>query len=127
VVDISLTDELDRSRAREQALAGYHLCMFILNVHIHVLPEHLEAFKQATIVNASNSVKEPGVVRFDFMQAVDDPTVFGLYEVYRDREAVAAHKETAHYKAWADKVEGWFAEPRTRVFYESVFPENQDW
>ena len=101
--------------------------MFILNVHIHVLPEHLEAFKQATIINASNSVKEPGVVRFDFMQAVDDPTVFGLYEVYRDREAVAAHKETAHYKAWADKVEGWFAEPRTRVFYENIFPDDQGW
>ena len=89
--------------------------MFILNVHIHVLPEHLEAFKQATIINASNSVKEPGVVRFDFMQSVDDPTVFGLYEVYRDREAIAAHKETAHYKAWVETVENWFAEPRTRV------------
>ena len=101
--------------------------MFILNVHIHVLPEHLEAFKQATILNATNSVKEPGVVRFDFMQSVDDPTVFGLYEVYRDREAIAAHKETAHYKAWVEKVENWFAEPRTRVFYESIFPENQGW
>jgi (4S)-4-hydroxy-5-phosphonooxypentane-2,3-dione isomerase len=101
--------------------------MFILNVHIHVLPEHLEAFKQATIINASNSVKEPGVVRFDFMQSVDDPTVFGLYEVYRDRAAVAAHKETAHYKAWADKVEGWLSEPRTRVFYENIFPDNQGW
>jgi (4S)-4-hydroxy-5-phosphonooxypentane-2,3-dione isomerase len=101
--------------------------MFILNVHIHVLPEHLEAFKQATIVNASNSVREPGVVRFDFMQSVDDPTVFGLYEVYRDRDAVAAHKETAHYKEWVDKVEGWLSEPRTRVFYENIFPDNQSW
>ena len=101
--------------------------MFILNVHIRVLPEHLEAFKQATIINASNSVKEPGVVRFDFMQAIDDPTVFGLYEVYRDRDAIAAHKETAHYKVWADKVEGWLSEPRTRVFYESIFPDNQGW
>jgi len=101
--------------------------MFILNVHIHVLPEHLEAFKQATILNATNSVKEPGVVRFDFMQSVDDPTVFGLYEVYRDREAIAAHKETAHYKAWVETVENWFAEPRTRVFYESIFPDNQGW
>jgi len=101
--------------------------MFILNVHIHVLPEHLEAFKQATILNATNSVKEPGVVRFDFMQSVDDPTVFGLYEVYRDREAIAAHKETAHYKAWVEKVENWFAEPRTRVFYESIFPDHQGW
>ena len=101
--------------------------MFILNVHIHVLPEHIEAFKQATIINASNSVKEPGIVRFDFMQSVDEPTVFGLYEVYRDRDAIAAHKETAHYKAWVDKVEGWLTEPRTRVFYQNIFPDNQSW
>jgi len=101
--------------------------MFILNVHIHVLPEHLEAFKQATIINASKSVKEPGIVRFDFMQSVDEPTVFGLYEVYRDRDAIAAHKETAHYKAWVDKVEGWLTEPRTRVFYQNIFPDNQSW
>ncbi len=101
--------------------------MFILNVHIHVLPEHLEAFKQATIVNASNSIKEPGIARFDFMQCADDPTRFALYEVYRDRDAVAAHKLTAHYHAWAEKIEPWLAEPRTRVFYESIFPGEQGW
>src|SRR5919112_6059426 len=90
--------------------------MFILHVHIHVLPEHLEAFKQATIVNATNSLQEPGVVRFDFLQVADDPTRFGLYEVYRDRGAVDAHKQTAPYNDWAEKVTPWLAEPRTRVF-----------
>jgi quinol monooxygenase YgiN len=101
--------------------------MFILHVHIHVLPEHLEAFKQATIINASNSVTEPGIARFDFVQCVDDPTRFGLVEVYRDRAAVDAHKLTAHYAEWAEKVTPWLAEPRTRVFYENVFPDDQGW
>jgi quinol monooxygenase YgiN len=101
--------------------------MVILQVHIHVLPEHLEAFKQATIVNASNSVREPGIARFDFMQVMDDPTRFILIEVYRSREAVAAHKETAHYHAWAEKVEPWLAEPRTRVMCQTIFPDDQGW
>jgi autoinducer 2-degrading protein len=96
--------------------------MFILHVHIRVLPEHLEHFKQATIVNATNSRREPGVVRFDFLQVADDPTRFALYEVYRDRAAVDAHKQTAHYAEWVSKAEGWLAEPRTRVFYENLDP-----
>jgi quinol monooxygenase YgiN len=99
--------------------------MFILSVHIHVHPEHLEAFKQATVVNASNSRKEPGVVRFDFLQNTDDPTRFSLYEVYRDRAAVDAHKQTAHYNVWAEKVVPWLAEPRTRVFYENIDPVDE--
>ena len=101
--------------------------MVILQVHIHVLPEHLEAFKQATIVNASSSVREPGVARFDFHQVIDDPTRFLLIEVYKNREAVAAHKETAHYHAWSEKVEPWLAEPRTRVMCHNLFPDDQGW
>lgn len=101
--------------------------MLIVHVHIHVLPEHLEAFKQATIVNASNSVKESGIARFDVLQVVDDPTRFVLIEVYRTREAPVSHKETAHYHAWVEKVTPWLAEPRTRVFYDNIFPDDQGW
>ena len=35
--------------------------MLIVHVHVHVKPEHIEAFKLATIENAGNSVKEPGI------------------------------------------------------------------
>ena len=101
--------------------------MVIIHVHVHVLPEHIEAFKQATVVNASNSVREPGIARFDVIQVVDDPTRFVLVEVYRSREAIAAHKETAHYHAWAERVTPWLAEPRTRVQYSNVFPEDEGW
>ena len=101
--------------------------MFIMHVHISVKPEHLEEFKQATIINASNSVKEPGIARFDFVQVTDDPTRFVLVEVYRTREDTAKHKETAHYHAWAEKVTPWLAEPRTRVQYHNVFPDDEGW
>ena len=101
--------------------------MFIMHVHIHVKPDHLEEFKQATIINAANSVKEPGIARFDFVQVVDDPTQFVLVEVYRSREDTTKHKETAHYNEWAEKVTPWLAEPRTRVFFQNVFPDDQGW
>jgi quinol monooxygenase YgiN len=101
--------------------------MWIVHVHVHVKPEHVEEFRQATIVNASNSVKEPGIARFDVIQQMDDPTRFVLVEVYRDRDATVKHKETAHYNAWAEKVTPMLAEPRSRVAYDNVYPPVQGW
>ena len=52
--------------------------MQIVLVHAHVKPESVEAFKQATIENASSSVQEAGIARFDVIQQTDDPTRFIL-------------------------------------------------
>ncbi|MCA2002966.1 MAG: antibiotic biosynthesis monooxygenase [Chloroflexi bacterium] len=101
--------------------------MNIVHVHVRVKPEFIEAFKQATVENASNSVKEAGVARFDVIQQADDPTRFILVEVYRSAEAVSAHKETAHYAKWRDTVSDMMAEPRQGVKYVNVFPEDAGW
>jgi quinol monooxygenase YgiN len=101
--------------------------MVVLVVNLHVQTKHLEAFRQATLENARSSIQEPGVVRFDVLQSADDPTRFMLYEVYRDDQAPARHRETAHYKAWLDKVPDMLAEPRTRTLYSNFFPADADW
>ncbi len=101
--------------------------MLIVHVHVHVKPEHIEAFKQAAMENARHSVKERGIARFDVIQQADDPARFLLLEVYRNQEATVQHKETAHYQAWAAKVTDMLAEPRTRVSYHNVFPADQGW
>ena len=97
--------------------------MLIVHVHVHVKPESVEVFKAATLVNARNSVLEPGVLRFDVVQQADDPTRFVLIEIYRDAAAQAAHKETQHYPIWRDTVASMMAEPRSSVKFNSVFPE----
>ncbi|MGD0871460.1 MAG: antibiotic biosynthesis monooxygenase [Bryobacteraceae bacterium] len=101
--------------------------MLILHVHVRVKPEHIEAFRRATIQNAAASVQEPGLARFDVMQQADDPTRFVLVEVYRNLDATAKHKQTSHYHAWTATVTDMLAEPRTRVTYENVFPADQGW
>jgi quinol monooxygenase YgiN len=101
--------------------------MLIVHVQVHVKPEAVEAFRAATLQNASNSVKEPGVVRFDILQREDDPTRFLLQEIYRTPEDPARHKETAHYAAWRDAVEGMMAEPRSSARYSAVFPAAAQW
>ena len=101
--------------------------MLVVHVQIHVKPEFIEAFKLATIANARESVKEPGIARFDFVQRQDDPARFVLVEAYRSAEANAAHKETKHYQLWRDTVAPMMAEPRSSVKFENVFPEDQNW
>ncbi len=101
--------------------------MYVVHVFVHVKPEHLEAFKAATLDNARNSVQEPGIARFDVIQQADDPTRFVLVEVYRTSADPAKHKETAHYNRWREIAEPLLAEPRTRIVYSSVFPLDQDW
>jgi autoinducer 2-degrading protein len=99
--------------------------MHILVVHAQVKPEFVDAFIAATRINAQFSAREPGVARFDFLQQKDDPTRFVLFEVYRDAEAPAEHKQTAHYNEWATKVENMFVAPRTRAMYTNLAPDDE--
>ena len=97
--------------------------MLIVHVHVNVKSQFVEDFKKATIENASNSIKETGVLRFDVIQQEDDPTRFVLVEIYKNAETSAAHKETAHYAKWRDTVAEMMAVPRQGIKYASIFPE----
>jgi len=101
--------------------------MLIVLVSVHVVPEMVEQFKAATIENARQSLREPGVARFDVVQQVDDPTRFVLVEAYRTAEGAAAHKETAHYQVWRDTVAPMMAEARTSTRYTNIHPELESW
>lgn len=101
--------------------------MQIVLVHVHVKPEFIEAFKQASIDNASNSVQETGIARFDVIQQADEPARFILVEVYKTADAPAAHKETAHYARWRDAVSEMMAEPRQGIKYSNIFPSDENW
>ena len=109
--------------------SGYSAAMSLLvvHVHVHVKPDCVEAFRTASLENARNSVKEPGIARFDVVQQSDDPTRFVLVEVYRTPDAPAKHKETAHYAAWRDAVAPMRAEPRSSVKFSNVFPDDPGW
>ena len=101
--------------------------MFIVHVFVHVKPDKVDTFKEASLENARNSIQEPGIARFDLLQQRDDPTRFVLIEVYRSPEDPAHHKETAHYAKWRDTVADMMTEPRTSVKYTNVFPDDKDW
>jgi autoinducer 2-degrading protein len=99
------------------------VAMYVTLVHAHVKLDRLAEFIEATHRNHEASVREPGNLRFDVLQLVDDPTRFILYEAYRDEAAAKAHKDTPHYAAWRDAVADLMAEPRNGVRYEGLFPQ----
>lgn len=100
--------------------------MLVVHVHVHVKPDAVEVFKAATLANARESVKEPGVARFDVMQQQDAPARFVLVEAYRTAGAAAAHKETRHYQVWRDTVAPMMAEPRSSVKFTNLFPPDEE-
>jgi len=101
--------------------------MVIVHVYCHVKPEHVDRFRDASLENARESLKEPGVARFDLVQEAEDPTRFALLEVYRTEADPPKHKETAHYAKWRDTVEGLLVEPRSRTRYTNVAPPDPGW
>jgi (4S)-4-hydroxy-5-phosphonooxypentane-2,3-dione isomerase len=101
--------------------------VIVVHVHVHVKPEFVDAFRAASIENARNSVKEPGIARFDVLQQADDPTGFILVEVYRTAEDPARHKDTPHYHAWRDTVAEMMAEPRASVKFANAYPPDEGW
>lgn len=99
--------------------------MTVVHVQIRVKPEWVHAFVQATVENARESVKEPGIARFDVLQDAADPTRFALVEVYRHAEARAGHRATAHYARWRETVSEMMAEPRTSAEFHLVYPGDE--
>ena len=68
--------------------------MLAVAVDVEVIEGGEAAFIQATLDNARNSVREPGVTRFDFMQNNENPRNFLLFEVYNNVDGPIEHKAT---------------------------------
>ena len=101
--------------------------MLIVQVHVRVKAESIDAFREATLANARASLLEEGIARFDVLQRADQPECFVLVEVYRDAAAPARHKETVHYQIWRDTVAAMMLEPRSSVRFTNVFPADAAW
>jgi autoinducer 2-degrading protein len=97
--------------------------VLVLLVTLKIKPDLRRQFLAAVEEDAECSVRdEPGCLRFEAFQDTTDPDTYHLLEVYRDEDAVAAHRETAHYARWAEEVPEFLAEPRTVVRLRDVLP-----
>ena len=102
--------------------------MVILHVTVQIKPEHMAEYLEAVRHDAEHSEKdEPGCRRFDVSQDQDDSNRFYYYEVYKDEAALEAHRQTPHFKLYAEKVQAWLAAPPERRFGKNLIPADAAW
>ena len=74
---------------------------FVIVVDFRLKPGTRPAFRRLIDANARASAHdEPGCRRFDVLEAPAEPDRILLYEIYDDRAAFEAHKNTPHYAAF---------------------------
>jgi (4S)-4-hydroxy-5-phosphonooxypentane-2,3-dione isomerase len=74
---------------------------FVVLVQVTVRPEMLAEFERVLLHNARESVaRDPGCLRFDVSQHVDDPTRWVLHEVYDAPESHVLHRQAPHFLAY---------------------------
>lgn len=87
--------------------------------------DHVDTVRDALVILARESRKEPGTIRYEFYQHKDDPTVFLLFGIWGSEADWQAHvKADAHEKHVASLPEGaWATRPAmTRLL---ALAENQ--
>ena len=109
---------------------------FASSLHIihspkYVQAEHVDAFIDSITADGIGSThEEPGCLRFDVYQNVNDPTELYLYEVYANPDAFEYHKGTPHIKTWVDTVKDMYDTSRdggARVGRNVWPPDNWAW
>ncbi len=69
----------------------------VLIVTVKIDPGCVEQLKPAMLENAAQSRLEETCYGFDVNVSQDDPNTFLFYEVYKDADALAAHRKKSHF------------------------------
>ena len=55
--------------------------------------------------------QEPGCLDYQLFELTDAPGTFYMRESFKDELALEAHRESAHFQAFAARAEGWMVGP----------------
>lgn len=68
--------------------------------------ESLDSVKAQLLALVDPSRNDEGCIEYRLHQSNDDPAVFVFYEQWENEDILAKHMDTAHFKAFAEAVEG---------------------
>ena len=74
--------------------------VYVNAVDLVIVPSEMPKFIEAIKENAAASVKEPGCREFNVLVLANRPNHVFLFEVYDNEAALAAHRETPHFKKY---------------------------
>ena len=75
--------------------------------HLTIQADHIDEFRERVSRHARLTRAEPGCLVFDVYQGTEAPGVFFLFEIYRDQHSLQAHRDSAHFLAFRQDVDGW--------------------
>jgi autoinducer 2-degrading protein len=102
--------------------------MVILLVEVHIKPEKQAEFLELIRYDATHSEQdEPGCLRFDVLQDTEDEHKFYYYEVYRDEAARLAHRDTPHFKHYAEASREMMDREVVRHIVTNAHPTDAAW
>ena len=105
--------------------------MYVISVPIQIKQEHREAYIQAAIEGASDSVsKERGFLRCDVIQDADDPNRIWYYEVFTDKAAHQAQLQTPLVKKFEETTKDWQEEEQPKgagIGSYNIWPADEEW
>ncbi len=104
--------------------------LHVIHIARLIKPECINEFIKAVSLDAIGSTHmEPGCLRFDVYQDIDNPSQIYLYEVYVNPDAFEYHKGTPHIRKWQETVKDMYAsDTRTGVVGKNIWPaDNWNW
>jgi (4S)-4-hydroxy-5-phosphonooxypentane-2,3-dione isomerase len=79
--------------------------MISLTIIVEAAADRVDDFIKYLTEEARDALdKEPGCRRFEISRSSEQPHVFALFEVYDDMAALEAHRQTAHYLLFQERV-----------------------
>ena len=91
--------------------------MYTVILFNKILAEHVDDYIVNMRVCAEKTNQEPGCIRYEVMQDVDDPTIMCLFQVFRDEAAYQAHQDSEHHRVWIEMSGSW-RDPSARNRHE---------
>jgi quinol monooxygenase YgiN len=73
--------------------------IFVISTNT-IKPGSETAVRAAATACRRETLKEAGCLSYDLHQSISDSSVFVFVERWQSREALTAHLDTAHLKAW---------------------------
>ena len=102
--------------------------MYVVLGTIKVKPAHLPAFLAHVREHAANSLREPGCVRYDVLQDLEDPYTVCLYEVFRSEADLRLHHTQDYYARWMAMSRDWRdSTAYSRRVLRNVHPVDAEW
>lgn len=78
----------------------------LLNIVRKVKPEHVNTLRDSFLKCRVETLKEPGCIKYEIFQSAADPTIFFIYEIWKNEEAHKYHSTTAHVRIHSDECKG---------------------